>query len=206
MFKKLQGNVLLGLMFVVVKTIRIKRNPVTGRPLITNIWTQILGNRVLTLNAEWKQQGVKEPIRIELVNFAPSRNVQTGEYVKEATPTIKREYELGIPDDTMALEEFGRVLSYFTACFATGQLPTPSKPSGQSTIMAKIVQNWRQTAGLTPNWIEIVSKSGIVKRMDTTIIDAIQTVFVQNYDSIVDEWDTGDSRQDKSNSARVEWL
>ena len=206
MFKKLQGNVLLGLMFVVVKTIRIKRNPVTGRPLITNIWTQILGNRVLTINAEWKQDGVKEPIQIELVNFAPARNVETGEYVKDNTSTMKREYELGIPDDAMAIAEFGRVLSYFTACFATGQLPTPSKPSGQSTIMAKCVQTWRESAGLNPVWIEVVSKSGVVKRMNRQIIDAIQTVFVQNYDDIVETWDTGDSRQDKSNSARVEWL
>lgn len=206
MFSKLAGNVLLGLMFVVVKTIRIKRNPITGRPLITNIWTQILGNRVLTINAEWKQAGVKETTHVELVNFAPARNVQTGEYVKDETSNIKREYELGIPDDGMAIAEFSKVLSYFTACFATGQLPTPSKPSGQSTIMAKCVQTWRESAGLTPIWIEVVSKSGVVKRMDTKIIDAIQTVFVANYDSIVEEWDTGDSRQDKSTSARVEWL
>ncbi len=205
MFKKLNGNSLIQAMFSVVKAIRIKRNPVTGRPLITNIWTQILGNRVLTLTAEWKQAGVKEPIRIELVNFAPSRNPKTGEYVKDLTPDIKNHYEVGLPDDGLALAEFGYLLSYFTACFATGQLPTPSKPSGQSTIMAKIVQNWRESSGLTPNWIEIVGKTGVVKRMDTTIIEAIQTVFVQNFDEIVETWDTGQSRQGKSDN-RVEWL
>lgn len=205
MFHKLDGNNLIQVMFQVVKTIRIKRNPITGRPLITNIWTQILGNRVLTLNAEWKQAGVKEPVVIELVNFAPSRNPKTGEYVKDLTPDIKNHYEIGLPDSELAIKEFGYLLSYFTACFATGQLPTPSKPSGQSTIMGKIVQTWRESTGLTPNWIEIVGKTGVVKRMDTTIIDAIQTVFVHNYNSIVADWDTGDSRQDKSNS-RIEWI
>ncbi len=205
MFHKLDGNNLIQVMFQVVKTIRIKRNPITGRPLITNIWTQILGNRVLTLNAEWKQAGVKEPVIIELVNFAPSRNPKTGEYVKDLTPDIKNHYEIGLPDSELAIKEFGYLLSYFTACFATGQLPTPSKPSGQSTIMGKIVQTWRESTGLTPNWIEIVGKTGVVKRMDTTIIDAIQTVFVHNYNSIVADWDTGDSRQDKSNS-RIEWI
>jgi hypothetical protein len=205
MFTKLVGNTLIQMIFGIVKAIRIKRNPVTGRPLITNIWTQILGNRVLSLRAEWKQDGIKEPIQIELVNFAPARNPQSGEYVKDLTPDIKREYEIGLPDSELALQEFGYLLSYFTACFATGQLPTPSKPSGQSTIMAKIVQNWRQEAGLNPNWIEIVGKTGVVKRMNRTIIDAIQTVFVDNFDTIVETWDTGDSRQDKSNS-RIEWL
>lgn len=205
MFKGLDGNGLLLMMFGTVKTIRIKRNPITGRPLITNIWTQILGNRVLTINGEWKQDGVKNPVNVELVNFAPSRNPTTGEYVKDLTPDIKNHYEVGLPDDELAIKEFAYLLTYFTACFSTGQLPTPSKPSGQSTIMGKIVQTWRESAGLNPVWIEVIGKTGVVKRMDANIINAIQSVFVANYDSIVVDWDTGDSRKDKSTN-RIEWI
>lgn len=205
MFAKLNGNNLLAVMFQVVKTIRIKRNPITGRPLITNVWTQLLGNRILTVNAEWKQDGVKEPVLIELVNFAPARNPQTGEYVKDLVPDIKNHYEIGLPDDGLALQEFGYLLTYFTACFATGQLPTPSKPSGQSTIMGKLVNTWREQTGLTPVWIEIVGKTGVVKRMTPDIVNAIESVFVANYNAIVADWDTGDSRADKGTN-RIEWI
>lgn len=205
MFSKLVGNILLSMIFVVVKTIRIKRNPVTGRPLITNIWTQILANRVLTINALWKQDGVKKPIEVNLVNFAPARNPQTGEYVKDLAPDVKNWYQVGLPDDALALQEFAYLLTYFTACFATGQLPTPSKPSGQSTIMAKIVQAWRAETNINPVWIEVISKTGVTKRINAPVVDAIQSVFVDNYDSIVNEWDTGDARIDKA-TTRIEWL
>jgi len=204
-FKKLDGNSLISLMFRVVSMIRIKRNPVTSRPLITNIWTQLLANRILTIRAEWKQNGVKEPIRIELDNFAPTRDPKTGVYDRNLTEDIRKHYQMGLPDSELAVREFGYLLSYFTACFTTGKLPTPSKPSGQSTIMAKIVQIWREEAGVNPNWIEIVSKSGVVKRVNRNVIDSIQTVFVANFDEIVETWDTGDSRQ-KNSGNRIEWL
>lgn len=205
MFSKLDGNNLLQVMFQVVKAIRIKRNPITGRPLITNVWTQLLGNRILTVNGLWKQDGIKEPVLIELVNFAPARNPATGEYVKDLVPDIKNHYEIGLPDDAIALQEFAYLLTYFTACFSTGQLPTPSKPSGQSTIMGKLVNTWRESTGLTPVWIEVIGKTGVVKRMTPDIVNAIESVFVANYNSIVADWDTGDARADKGVS-RIEWI
>lgn len=205
MFKNVNGNQMLALLFQTVKAIRIKRNPVSGRPLITNIWTQILANRVLTINAEWKQDGVKNPIGVELFNFAPARDLETGVVSKDLTPTIKAEYELGLPNNDVASQEFGRLLTYFTACFSTGMLPTPSKQSGQSTIMAKTVQAWRESVGLNPVWIEVVSKTGVVKRMDSQIVDAIQNIFVVNYDSIIADWNTGESRSGKQ-VQRVDWI
>jgi hypothetical protein len=205
MFKNVDGNQMLQILFQIVKAIRIKRNPISGRPLITNIWTQILANRVMTINAEWKQDGVKNPVGVELFNFAPARDIESGVVSKDLTPSIKAEYELGLPNNDVASQEFSRLLTYFTACFSTGMLPTPSKMSGQSTIMAKTVQAWRESAGLTPVWIEIISKTGVVKRLDSGIVEVIQGVFVANYDSIIADWQTGESRSGKQ-VQRVDWI
>lgn len=204
MFTKLDGNSLISSMLDVIRTIRIMRSPDTQRPLITNIPTQLFANRLLNVRAVWKQHGVKDPIQIELVGFAPARNPQTGEYSKDLASDIFRWYQTGLPSNDIATVEFGYLLSYFTGCFATGQLPTPSRLSGQSTIMAKIVQRWTDEANIKPLSVEILSDEGRSRMVSGDVIQSIQTIFVQNYDHIVETWNRGQSGQTSSKS-RISW-
>jgi hypothetical protein len=202
-FGKLDGNSLLKAQFVPMRDIQIMRNPDNSRPIITNVHSQLFANRTMSCLANWTYRD--EEVQFALHNFAPARNPQTGEIVKDFTKDLVKWYQIGLPDSELARQEFGLLLSYYTACFSTGVLPTPSKPSGQSTIMAKIVQNWRESTAITPNWIDVIGKNEVRMRLDRSRIDAIQTIFVANYDFVLANWEKGD-RKGGNTANRITWI
>ncbi len=110
-----------------------------GRKVITNIPTQLLGNRVMSAAVTFVQGD--DSITVDLIDFMPARDVESGKLSKALAGNVYSDYRTGnLPDDRIGLREFWGVLSYFVGCMLTGMLPTPVKPSGQSTIMSEFIK------------------------------------------------------------------
>lgn len=181
-----------------------KVNDQTGRKVITNIPTQLLGNRIMSTEVQYSQG--ENLITVNLANWMPARDLTSGQLAKGLAGQFYADYRTGnLPDDRIGLREFWSVLSYFSGCMLTGMLPTPVKPSGQSTIMSEFISYW-----LTGNKLQIDSLSITGKnesRMVYTAADFtnVYNAFQSNATRILDTWS---DRQGKggSKSGQIEWV
>ncbi len=176
----------------------------TGRKVITNIPTQLLGNRVMSCEVTFTQG--EDSITVDLIDFMPAREVASGKLSKALAGNVYSDYRTGnLPDDRIGLREFWSVLSYFTGCMLTGMLPTPVKPSGQSTIMSEFIKTWIDQNGLTVESIAITGKND--SRMVYTADDFtnVYNAFQSNATRILETWK---DRQGKggSKSGQIDWV
>jgi hypothetical protein len=200
----MDGNRILSLIYAIATRFNRKRSPVTGRKLITNIPTQLLGNRYLTFNVCWRQNDGKEK-RIKGDSFQPARNLESGENQKSLAGEIYTDYASGNLPAKIALREAWYVMSYFLSCILTGQLPTPSKLSGQSTIMSHVLREMMGEAGVTPQWVEITNATGVTMRVEGDRINQVLSYFYVHGDNILESWE--DTKSVKSKGDRkVTWV
>lgn len=181
-----------------------KVNDQTGRKVITNIPTQTLGNRVMSCEVAYLQGD--ERITVDLVDFMPARDVASGVLNKGLAGNVYSDYRTGnLPDERIGLREFWSVLSYFVGCMLTGMLPTPVKPSGQSTIMSEFIKTWIESNALQVESIAITGKND--SRMVYTGDDFqnVYNAFQSNATRILTTWS---DRQGKggSKSGQIDWV
>ena len=179
-----------------------KRNPANGRKLITNIPTQLLGNRTVNAVCVW-ESGDSE-IEVSLDSFMPARNMETDSDAKEMSGQFYKAYRFGkFPDDRTAAREFLAVLSYMTVCLLTGQLPTPSKRSGQSTIMSTFVEEMLADAKLKPVSIKVVGGNGVEMTYTPNQFEQTISLYHANADDILTNWN--DSKRSANAGSDINW-
>lgn len=181
-----------------------KVNEQTNRKVITNIPTQLLGNRVISCEVTYTQD--EDSITVDLTDFMPAREVQSGKLSKALAGNVYSDYRTGnLPDDKVGLREFWSVLSYFVGCMLTGMLPTPVKPSGQSTIMSEFIKTWIDQNGLEVESVAITGKND--SRMVYTKADFtnVYNAFQSNATRILETWS---DRQGKggSKAGQINWV
>lgn len=181
-----------------------KRNPQTERKVITNIPTQLLGNRVMSCEITYKQGN--ESLTVSLQDFMPARDVQTGKLQKALAGNVYSDYRTGnLPDDRIGLREFWSLLSYFSSCMLTGMLPTPVKPSGQSTIMSQFIQAWMKDNRLEIESVVITGKNDSRMVYSSEDFENVYKAFLSNATRILESWD--DSKGKAGNKAgQIEWV
>lgn len=181
-----------------------KVNEQTGRKVITNIPTQLLGNRIMSVTVEYLQGD--NQIAVELQDYMPAREVESGVLNKGLAGNVYSDYRTGnLPDAKIGLREFWSVLSYFSGCMLTGMLPTPVKPSGQSTIMSQFINVWLADNQLSVDSVAVTGKND--SRMVYTGQDFtnVYNAFQSNATRILDTWA---DRQGKggSKSGQINWV
>ena len=181
-----------------------KVNPTTGRKLITNIPTQTLGNRVLACEVQYSDTQGNELI-VSLQDFMPARDPVTGNLSKGLSGDIYADYRSGLSDDKIALREFWFVLSYFVGCMLTGQLPTPVKPSGQSTIMSSFIHRWLDHNGLEIESVTVTGKNDSRMVYTSDDFNNVFAAFQSNARRVLNDWDDRQGRTG-GKSGRVEWV
>lgn len=162
------------------------KHPESGKSPMSNWSTQLLGNRPVTATAVWKLGSESEEIR--LVSFQPARDLESGAAVRSAVKKFRIAYETGkIPDDTVRGEVL-RVASYLAASVATGQLPTPTRISAESTLKGAILSQWLESMPLALESLEVHKEDGIKLEYPASAVEGILMVFAANYQRIVDTY------------------
>ena len=185
----------------IVDAFRLKRHPVNGRPLITNIPTQLVGNMTRSFVATWVKGDART--KIELQEFQPARNLESGEKRKDLAGQTFSDFRYGRLPNKVADREFWYTLSYFAACICKGQLPTPNKRSGSSTIMSHFVRDWIDSQGLTLESIKIIGFDGAELTYNNEQFERILTIFVENGNDILESWEDSQRGSKKSEIAWV---
>ena len=185
----------------IVDGFRLKRHPQNARPLITNVPTQLVGNMTRSFVAVWTKG--KNKITVDLSEFQPARNLETGEKRKDLAGQVFSDYRFARLPANIAEREFWNVLSYFSACICKGQLPTPNKRSGSSTIMSHFVDSWIQSQGLTLDSIRIIEANGAELTYNSDQFNRILSIFVENGDNILATWEDSQRGGKKS---EIDWV
>lgn len=181
-----------------------KVNQQTGRKVITNIPTQLLGNRVMSCEVTYRQGN--ESLTVNLLDAMPAREVQSGKLSKALSGNVYADYRTGnLPDEKIATREFWTVLTYFVGCMLTGMLPTPVKPSGQSTIMSQFIKAWTESNKLQIDSVVITGRND--SRMVYTADDFtnVYNAFLSNATRILESWDDREGKGG-SKAGQVEWV
>ena len=177
----------------IVDAFRVKRNPLNGKELISNIPTQLVGNMTRSFVAVWtKEDGQK---RVELSEFQPARNLETGEKRKDLAGKYFSSMRYGTVGQgaknrkAIVEREFWYTLSYFAASICKGKIPTPDKRSGSSTIMSHFVKHWMDSQGLSLESLKIVESSGAELTYTGVQFDRMLGIFHDNGIDILENWD-----------------
>lgn len=181
-----------------------KVNDQTGRKVITNIPTQLLGNRIMSVTIAYLQG--ENGITVELQDYMPAREVESGVLNKGLSGNVYSDYRTGnLPDDRIGLREFWSVLTYFSGCMLTGMLPTPVKPSGQSTIMSEFISFWLVGNNLTVDSVAVVGKNDARMVYTNADFTNVYNAFQSNAERILNTWS---DRQGKggSKSGQINWV
>jgi len=121
-------------------------NPESQQPAITNWPTQLLGNRILSGSLTYR---IGQKLSTHAIaGFMPARNVKTGKPEKGAVRTFRMTYESGMPSGA-AGREFLNLLTYCLLSCITGELPSPNRASGESTIKGSIALSFVNLAGMS---------------------------------------------------------
>jgi len=184
-----------------------KVNPATGGKLITNVPTQLLANR--TINTEVTFARGDNEVIVKLGGFMPSRDLKTNEANSQTRPLAKSffaAYARGdFPNEKVASSEAWYLMAYFAACMLTGMLPTPVKPSGQSTIMSEFLTRWLDSQGLKIESVAVIGAND--SRMVYTADDFknVHAAFKSNVTRILEGWNDRQGRG-IANADKLEWV
>jgi hypothetical protein len=181
-----------------------KINQQTSRKVISNIPTQLLGNRLMTCEVIYNQGG--NLVTVSLDQFMPARNPESGQTVKALAGNVYSDYRTGnLPDDRIATREFYAMLTYFAGCMLTGMLPTPVKPSGQSTIMSQFISQWLGDNKLQIESVAIVGGNDNRMVYSSEDFDNVFKAFQSNAKRILESWDDREGRGG-SKAGQVDWV
>lgn len=160
-----------------------------GKQPMTNWTTQLLGNRPISASAVWTLADGDE-VEVNISDFIPSRNLQTGEADKGNVKAFRQAYESrGIPED-IAVTEVLKVATYLAASVATGRLPTVSQVSAESSLKGGILSEWMESTGIAPASLTIRGDGESVSYTGEAISGLLR--FWRNaYDNVLDSHDAG---------------
>jgi len=162
-------------------------NPENRNPAISNWPTQLLGNRILSGSITYTVGGKQYTHGIS--GFMPSRNLKTGKPEKGAVKKFRLAYESGMPNQDAARIEMLNLLTYCTLSASTGELPSPNRPSGESTIKASIAHRFLTEAGITLDSVVVSNlETGVSLTLTGESVMGILSAFDQNRKRVESTW------------------
>ncbi len=163
-------------------------NPENDRPAITNWPTQLLGNRPVSGTLSYRTSTKGNVSTVDLESFTPARDLKTGKHEKGAVRQFRLAYEAGLPNDA-AKDEFFKVLACYVISAMTGELPSPNRASGESTLKGAIAHHWIDQGGLVIDTVLASNPETQVQLEHSG--DAVMGVllaFKENYDRVIEQW------------------
>lgn len=168
----------------------VKRNPINGNKLITNPITQTLADNAHTFEVSYLLKGGNVKL-VKRSNWIPSRNEQ-GEKARDLARETATAYRTGLQknSDKECEKELWSLLSFFIVCCVRGQLPTPEKRSGASTIRSRFVDFWLKRMHVKIDSVVLVGSKGQRITYGAKHVNNILETFRINADDILANWDT----------------
>lgn len=179
-------------------------NPENDRPAITNWPTQLLGNRPVSgsLTFRMSPKGKSQTVSVE--SFTPARNLKTGETEKGAVRQFRLAYEAGLPAE-IAGSEFLKLLACFVISAVTGELPSPNRASGESTLKGSIALKWINDNGiLIDSVVASNPETGVSLTHSGDATMGVLKIFSENYNRIKSEWTPKASARSKT-AGSLDW-
>lgn len=171
-----------------------KLNPVNNRKLITNIPAQILADKPRSFVVTYILPDGKKKV-VKRVGYQPvclpdgSAFNADGSPVREGAGDFMSAYRLGqFKTKAVAEKTFWSLLSYFLVSVTRGQLPTPEKMSGASTIRSRFVDYWLNETGIKIESLKLVGKAGQAITYNPQQVESILALFRANADTIFETW------------------
>lgn len=195
-------KLLLAAFLPVVTAIARKRNPANGKGLITNFPTQLFANREVSARAVWKVGKESREVRID--NWIPGRTPE-GARDRSLGRVVWNKYASGDVKNPEA--EFWSFLTYLAASIATGVLPSPARPSGESTTKAAILRAMLAGTGVSLESIVLIGKTPEDGTIELTGANHAMraAIFESAYDSILSGWKDSE-RKSRGGDKIVDWI
>ena len=179
-------------------------NPENDRPAITNWPTQLLGNRPVSGSLTFRMSPKGKAQTVEIESFTPARDLKSGKHEKGAVRQFRLAYEAGLPKD-VAGSEFLNLLACFVISAVTGELPSPNRASGESTLKGSIAHRWISDNGIM---LESVTASnpetGVSLTHSGESAMGILLAFAENFNRIKSDWTPKASARSK-NAGSLDW-
>lgn len=163
-------------------------NPENERPAITNWPTQLLGNRPVSGSLTYRMTPKGKATTVEVEAFTPARDLKNGKHEKGAVRQFRLAYEAGLPSD-VAPAEFWRLLTCYTISAITGELPSPNRASGESTLKGSIAHRWITDSGIIlDSVVASNSETGVTIEHSGDAVMGILLAFRENFDRVKQQW------------------
>ena len=195
-------KVMLAAFLPVVSAIARKRNPANGKGLITNFATRLFANREVSAVATWRAGKTVKEVRID--NWIPGRTPE-GTRDRSLGRVVWNKYAAGDVRDVES--EVWNLITYLAGSIATGILPSPVRPSGESTTKAAILRAMLADSGVTLESIVLLGKTpedGTI-RLTAEDFSIRARVFESAYDSIIRDWKDAE-RKSRGGDKVVDWI
>jgi hypothetical protein len=118
----------------------------------------------------------------------PARNLKTGKPEKGAVRNFRLAYEAGMQAG-VAGREWLNLLTYCVLSSVTGELPSPNRASGESTIKASIAYRFINDSKLSLESVKVVnSETGVAIALTGESVMGILSAFDQNRMRVESTW------------------
>jgi len=178
------------------------RNPDTESALISNVPTQVLGNRPVSGKVGMQFDGKR--VNVELQNWQPAR-VKTpdgriaydgvdaaGAISKAAAADTLATYAAGAASDPD--RELICLTAYLALSVVTGKLPTPDADSAENCLKAEGLTSIMQAHGVKVDSLEYVASRGSVIYAPA-LLDAMRDTCANRMESIRQTWATANRKR-----------
>ncbi len=179
-------------------------NPENDRPAITNWPTQLLGNRPVSGSIVYRLSPKGKAQTVTIESFTPARDLKTGKHEKGAVRQFRLAYEAGLPADA-AKPEFWNLLACFVISAITGELPSPNRASGESTLKGTVAHTWIKDFGIILDSVVATNpETGVSLERSGESTLGVLMAFAENYQRIVSQW-TPKANQRAKASGGLDW-
>jgi hypothetical protein len=168
---------------------------------MTNATTQTFGNRTVSGRVVWSVG--KESREVVLEAWQPARDAN-GRELRRNAPAIRHAYATRQVSESNAVAEAFQVLSYFALSIASGQLPSPTRRSAESTLKGLLLNNAMQESGYTIQSLTLTGANGESVEYPAAAFLGILAAFVSNAEAIL-QWPTAGGRG-QARLAEVDFL
>ena len=155
----------------------------SGNRLLTNYENGLIGNRPVSFDMIVTVD--KSEYKVSCQNYQPARDQTTGEIVKSLSSEVYDLYKAGMvgySDKIVNLEAL-QLIGYFASCVVTGQLPTPSKRAGSSTVMSYYLDDIMRRYKIKVTSLNVSGMTISPKRLKSTL-----AIYNENAKDILDNW------------------
>ena len=173
----------------------------SGKAPMTNATTQLFGNRTVSGTVVWSVG--KESREIVLETWQPARDAK-GREVRRNSPAIRHAYATRQVSESNAIAEAFQVLSYFALSIASGQLPSPTRRSAESTLKGLLLNKAMQESGFAIESLTLSGANGESVEYPAGAFAGILSAFVSNAEAIL-QWPTAGGRG-QARLAEVDFL